>query len=75
MRVGGDQDVREELGPGGPGRRIFPWVVGGDRGTQQPNRTGGQVLLLRGFAAQYRGEQPMQCQSGGLDAGQPVLAQ
>ena len=75
MRVGGDQDVREELAPGRPGRRVVPRIVGRDRGTQQPNRQGGQVLVRVGLGAQDRGEQPMQRQGGGLDAGQPVLAQ
>ena len=73
--VGGDQDVRQELAPGWPGRRVVPRIVGRDRGTQQPNHQDGQVGLLVGLGAQDRGEQPMQLQGGGLDAGQPVLAQ
>jgi hypothetical protein len=32
-------------------------------------------LLVRGLGAQDRGEQPVHLQSGGLDVGQPVLAQ
>jgi hypothetical protein len=42
--VGSDQNVREELAPGWPGRRVIPRLVR-DRSTQQPDYQGGQVLL------------------------------
>ena len=44
--IGGGKDVREQLSPEGPGRRVVPGI-GRNHSTEQPDRDDGHIVLVR----------------------------